>query len=631
LLTAWQLLRETTSAFRPPPRLTVSEWADQFRRLSPESSAEPGRWRTSRAEYQRGIMDAVNDPAVEAIVMMSSAQVGKSEFGLNICGYFISQDPCPVLVLNPTLEMSETWSKDRLSPMLRDTPVLQNRVKDPRARDSGNTLLHKKFPGGHITMAGANSPASLASRPIRIVIGDEIDRYPPSAGSEGDPVNLAKKRTTTFWNRKLIWVSTPTIKGASRIENLYQQSDQRRYFVPCPHCKKFQILTWGQVKFDKEIPKQAWYECEHCQQQIESKHKTQMIRLGEWRATAEFKDTAGFHLNELYSPWRTFGDVVVDFLKAKDSPEQLKTWVNTSLGETFDDQGGEGLEWQRLMARAEPYSPLTVPKSGLLLTAGVDVQGDRLSVSVWAWGRGEESWLIYSVELYGEPTLEPVWAELDTLLESKFTHQGGAELSITAAGIDSGYQSQVVYNFVRRRPGRGLYAVKGFGTAGRPVMGRPTTQEVTWRGQTLKKGVKLWPVGVDAIKSLIYGRLRMITPGPGYLHFPIGLDEEFYQQLCAEKQIARYSKGFAIREWVKMRSRNEALDTLVYAYAVATAIGLVRLDWVKLEASIAPQVSIDAQAETLAKPLPENPNPGNHKSGQKRLNRQGKGNFATSW
>lgn len=568
----------------------MSQWADEFRRLSPESSAEPGRWRTSRAEYQRGIMDAVNEFGVETVVVMSSAQVGKTELVNNSVGYFISQDPSPILLLNPTLEMSEAWSKDRLAPMIRDTPALTDKIKDARSRDSGNTTLHKSFPGGHITMAGANSPASLASRPIRVVIADEVDRYPVSAGSEGDPVNLAIKRTTTFWNRKIVLVSTPTIKGASRIEQAFEQSDQRRYFVPCSHCQHEQVLRWSNVKWDSGEPEKAWYECEECWKPITNAHKAQMIRRGRWKATAPFKGSAGFHLNELYSPWRTFGDVAAAFCKAKDNPQQLQTWVNTSLGETWEAEAGEQLGHEALMARAEPYQPLTIPAKGLLLTAGVDVQNDRLVIVVRAFGRGEESWLIYWQELWGDPTTEAPWKQLDEILESTYTHESGAELKIDCCAIDSGFLTSEVYNYVRTRSHRfHAIATKGMSTEGKPIIGKPTQQDVDYKGKTIKHGVQLWPIGSDTAKHLIYGRLRQKEQGPGYYHFPIGTDQQYFLELTAEKLITKFNKGFPKREWTKLPGRrNEALDCECYALASAVSVGMQspRWDWSKLEARV---------------------------------------------
>lgn len=254
-----RLAEAIRSAIKPPPKLTVSQWADRFRQLSSESSAEAGKWSTSRAEYQRGMMDAVSDPSIETVVLMTAAQVGKTELINNVVGYHIHQDPAPMLVVQPTLEMAQTWSKDRLAPAVRDTPVLSSRIKDPRSRDSGNTTLHKVFAGGHVTACGANSPSSLASRPCRLILCDEVDRYPPSAGTEGDPVSLAKKRSTTFWNRKIILVSTPTEKGHSRIEQAYQESDQRKYFVKCPECEEDQVLRWANVHWEKDKPATANY------------------------------------------------------------------------------------------------------------------------------------------------------------------------------------------------------------------------------------------------------------------------------------------------------------------------------------------------------------------------------------
>ncbi|MBD2115796.1 phage terminase large subunit family protein [Microcystis wesenbergii] len=611
---------QTATAFQPPPRLTLSEWADTYRRLSPESSAEPGQWRTARTPYLKEIMDSIG--TCERVVFIKSSQVGGTELINNLVGYYIHQDPAPILSINPTLEMAETWSKDRLMPMLRDSPALVGKI-DTRSRKSGNTILTKKFPGGHITMAGANSPSSLASRPVRVVVCDEVDRYPFSAGFEGDPVELAVKRTTTFWNRRVVLVSTPTIRGASRIESEYERSDKRRYFIPCPHCGQEQHLVWGQVKWDPGDPEGAWYECIDCGKKIEHRHKQAFLRAGRWVATQSGSKVAGFHINELYSPWKSFGDVAKDFLKAKDDLQLLKVWVNTSLGESFDETGGEGIEWQHLSNRAEPYQPLTVPHGGLLVTAGVDVQGDRLSVGVYAWGPGEESWLIYSIELYGDPTESKVWEDLDVLLLSKFTHAGGSELAITAAAIDSGFKPNEVYNFVRRRAGRNLYAVKGMSTAGKPVIGKPTYQEVTYKGQVLKKGVRLWPVGSDTVKGIIYSRLQLKNYGPGYIHFPIGLDSEYYEQLCAEKLQTKYVKGFPRQEWVKIRSRNEALDCLVYAYAAATALGIARIDWNKLRESLTPQIE-EKLEEVVNVPKVREQN-------KFQYPRSKKGNFASSW
>ncbi|MFM6133723.1 MAG: phage terminase large subunit family protein [Sphaerospermopsis kisseleviana] len=596
-----KLIQKIAKNFAPPPRLKVSEWADQFRKLSPESSAEPGQWVTARAEYQRDIMDAVNDPAVTEVVVMTSAQIGKTEALGNIVAYYVTQDASPMLMLQPTLEMAETYSKDRLAPMVRDCPHLTDKIGDPRSRKTDNTLLHKTFPGGHITLAGANSAASLASRPVRVVLCDEVDRYPASAGTEGDPVNLARKRTVTFWNRKLILTSTPTIKGASRIESAFLKSDQRRYFVKCPHCQHEQVFVWAGVKWDDD-PKSAWYECGNCNRPITNGQKLQMVREGKWKATAEFTGIAGFHLNELYSPWRTFGDVADDFVKAKDDPQKLKVWVNTSLGETWDDQQGETPQFEELASRAENYSPSFVPKGGLFLTAGVDVQADRLAVVVKAWGRGEESWLIYWGEIFGEVTQPKVWQDLDTLLTMKFEHELETEIAITCTAIDSGFKPQEVYNFARSRRYKVL-ATKGMSTPGKPILGRASKQDVNYRGEIIKGGVKLFPVGTDVGKDLVYSRIK-IREGAGRMHFPQGLDDDYFMQLTAEKLMVKFVKGVPVREWVKVRARNEALDCEVLAYAAALAAGLNRANWDKLEAQLQPQKVEEVMPEKTVNPVP---------------------------
>ncbi len=564
-MTLTTLQQETAKAWLPPPKLTVSQWADSVRKLSPESSAEPGQWRTDRAPYQRGIMDAFNEPTIHTVTIMCSAQVGKTEILNNIVGYFVDQDPAPMLVLQPTLEMAQAWSKDRLAPMLRDTPALKGKVKDPRARDSGNTMLHKQFPGGHITMAGGNSPASLASRPIRIVLCDEVDRYPASAGAEGDPVNLARKRSTTFWNRKLLLTSTPTIRGISRIEAAFEVSDQRRYFVPCPHCQGFQSLCWANVKWEKDKPEAAYYECEHCHADIQHSQKMTMLLRGEWRITATSRGIAGFHLNEIYSPWVTWSEMVINFLEAKKLPETLKTWVNTSLGETWEETGVTIAE-DALYQRREYYGP-DIPQKAVILTAGVDVQNDRLEIETVAWGPGEESWSVRYDILRGNPAEEILWHELDTVLFRKFQHESGIPLEIRATCIDTGgHHTMQVYRYCKRYPFRVL-AIKGSSQIGKPIVSRPTRSNM---GK-----VDLYAVGTDTAKALIYSRLKIQEAGPGYCHFPVSntlgvynADLEYFRQLTAEKMITRHRLGKAYIAFEKPSGvRNEALDVRVYATA----------------------------------------------------------------
>jgi phage terminase large subunit GpA-like protein len=525
-------------------------------------------------------MDALHDPTVEEIVVMSSAQIGKTEILLNVIGYHVHQDPSPILMILPTLELAESFSKDRLAPMVRDTPALRGLIADPRSRDSGNTLLHKRFPGGHITLAGANSPASLASRPIRIVLCDEVDRYPVSAGPEGDPVSLARKRAATFWNRKIVLVSTPTIKGASRIEQAWEESDKRRFMLPCPHCGHYQPLVWAHLRWDKDGQGRIGnvrYVCQACDEDIQETEKNRMLQSGRWEATAEFRGVAGFHLNELYSPWRRWEEVVRDFLKAKRSTETLKTWVNTSLGEPWEEQG-ETVDEGSLFARREQY-PAEVPAGALVLTAGVDIQDDRIEMEVVGWGPGEESWGIDYRVLWGDPGQQEIWTMLSDALQQTYEHESGDRLHIAAACIDSGgHHTQHVYEFCRGRQARRIFAVKGLAGAGRPIVSAPMRR----RSGRNRRPVELFQVGVDEAKGLIYSRLRLKERGPGYCHFPMRpeYDEEYFAQLTAEKVVTRFHRGFARREWVKTRPRNEALDCRVYALA---ALYILNPSWDALE------------------------------------------------
>lgn len=523
-------------------------------------------------------MDAVADPSVREIWVMKSAQVGWTEILGNAVGYFVDQDPSPMLMIQPTLDMAEAWSKDRLAPMLRDTPALRDQVKDVRTRDSGNTLLHKQFPGGHITMAGANSAASLASRPVRVVLCDEVDRYPSSAGTEGDPIKLAQKRSATFWNRRFLAGSTPTVKGSSRVEIGYNASDRRRYFVPCPHCNEFQVLRWKQVKWPEAKPDEAFYVCEHCGGVIDDGARAGMIREGEWRATAPFKGIAGFHIWEAYSPWRKLSDIVSDFLTAQSFPDLLRVWVNTSLGETWEDRSGERLEAEVLSDRADEYAPWTVPSAAVFAVAGIDVQHDRIEGGVYAFGPGEECWAVAHEVIYGSPMDEKTWAQVDDLRARTIAREDGAQVPIIASCVDAGDGATTgfVLDYCRARRRQNVLAVKGQSQAGKPAIGRPTKVDVNVRGVLLQKGAELWPVGSDTIKGVLMARLR----DEGFVHFPAGMPDSYYEQLTSERVITKFTHGVPRRVWSKPNgARNEALDCLVYAYAAACFAGLKRANW----------------------------------------------------
>lgn len=516
------------------------------------------------------MMDVVNEEGIHTAAFMTSAQIGKTEGLLNIVGYFVDQDPSPMLVMQPTLQMAEAFSKDRLAPMFRDTPALSSKVGDPRSKDTANTLLHKKFPGGHVTMCGANSPASLASRPIRVVAADEIDRYPVSAGTEGDPLSLARKRTATFHNRMNLFWSTPTVEGASRIKMAWEESDQRRYYVPCPECGVMQTLQWRQVTWAKGEDghwdgSDPWYECEACECEITEADKMAMLRAGRWVAESFSDGIAGFHLNELYSPWRRWREVVSDFMAAKGDTELMRVWVNTSLGETFEE-GGDGVEATDLYARREVYSH-EVPAGGLVLTAGVDVQDDRLEAEVFAWGMGQERWSVTYRVLWGNPAEDAVWEELDDIiLNGRFGNASGASLGVASTCIDSGgHHTQAVYEYCRARQGRRVFPTVGRAGFGRPIVSQPSRKR-HGRG---RRPVDLFTLGVDEAKTHIHGKLQLAQPGPGYCHFPENNEygEEYFAQLAAEVVQTQFVRGVPRRVWKQIRPRNEALDINVLGYA----------------------------------------------------------------
>jgi len=541
--------------------------------LSPENCPEPGQWSTARAPYQREIMDAINDALHEEVVVMCSAQVGKTEGANNIIGYFIDQDPCPILYVLATVEMAQDWSKERLAPMLRDTPCLRGKVREARATSDNSTLLHKTFPGGHLSVVGANAPSGLAARPIRVVICDEVDRYPASAGHEGDPVNLAFARTKNFWNRKKILFSTPTIKGISRIEPAYEASDKRRFYVPCLHCGHFQVLRFPQMKWDKNAageydPKTVRYICEKCEAPMTDADKTKFLRRGEWRAEVPGADVAGFHINELYSPWVRWSDIVKGFLESKKRPETLKTWVNQTLGETWE-QEGDSIESEEVYKRCEDYpknaeGARLAPAGVCVITAGVDVQENRLEVEFVGWGAGEESWSMEYAFVAGDTAQPATWDQLDLLLSRRFEHVLGTTLQVAAVFVDSGFRTADVYRFVKPRRDRRVWASKGIAGWGRPLLGRPSSNN--------RARIMLWPLGVDSLKETIYARLNVKGEGPGFCHFPRGYDHEFFAQLTAERIVRVYRHGFPGRSWEKMRARNEALDCRVLAYAALISL-----------------------------------------------------------
>jgi phage terminase large subunit GpA-like protein len=516
-------------------------------------------------------MDAFSDPKVARVVMMSSAQVGKSEIILNVAGYFAHQDPSPMLLVQPTLEMAESVSKDRIAPMVRDSPALGEIIADSKSRDSGNTLLHKSFPGGHWTLAGANSPSALASRPIRIVLFDEVDRYPASAGAEGDPVSLGQKRTNNFWNRKIGEFSTPTTKGVSRIEASYEESDQRHYMVPCPHCGKDQALEWERVVYEEGHPETAAYACARCGALIEESAKAEMLKSGRWVATKPFRGVAGFHINELYSPWKRWAEVVDDYLKAKGKPEKEKTWWNTSMGLPYEDRDGVLLQADVLQSRRESWREHLLPAETVLLTAGVDVQDDRLEAVLIAWTQTSQMMVAARRVFEGSPAFPQVWQTQDEWLLEERTTETGGRLHIRSVCVDSGgHHTQEAYIFCSKRAGRDVFAIKGADGA---IPAWPD------RSSTSKKyrGHKVWRIGVDTIKDMLRARMALME-GAGMVRYAADLSPEFFRQLTVERRELKYDRrGRPVRLWVKPSgARNESFDCMVYGIAAMEALRKIR-------------------------------------------------------
>ena len=604
---AAEIERAWREGLTPDPLLTVSEWSDRHRMLSSKASAEPGRWRTSRTPYLKAIMDCLSPTSpVERVVFMKAAQLGATEMGSNWIGYVIHHAPGPMMAVWPTVDMAKRNSKQRIDPLIEESAALSALIAPARSRDSGNTILAKEFRGGVLVMTGANSAVGLRSMPVRYLFLDEVDGYPRDVEGEGDAISLAEARTRTFARRKIFIVSTPTISGVSAIEREYEASDQRRYFVPCPHCAHRQWLRFEQLRWDKGAPETAAYLCESCDSSIAEHHKTWMLEHGEWRSMLPDGDakgpikTAGFHLSSLYSPvgWRSWRDTAAAWesavSKESGSAAAIKTFKNTELGETWVEEG-EAPDWQRLVERREDYRIGSIPNGGLLLVGGADVQKDRIEASVWAFGRGKESWLVEHRVLMGDTARDTVWKRLAELIAETWTHESGAALPLARFALDTGFATQEAYSFVRACRDPRLMPVKG-AARGAALIGTPTAVDLSQGGKKLRRGIKVFSVAVGIAKLEFYNNLRkaadvaeddITTSFPaGFVHLP-KIDAEFIQQLCAEQLITRRDRnGFAIREWQKMRERNEALDCYVYARAAASAAGLDRFverHWRELE------------------------------------------------
>lgn len=594
---AWRAVRQVLAErCRAPSQLTVSEWSDQYRIL-PTTSASPGRWRTSRAPYLRGIMDACSDIEIERVVLKKAAQIGYSELLLNVLGYYIDQDPAPILLVQISTGEAEKFSKERVAPLIADTPRLRTKVSAPKSRDSNNTIDAKRFPGGHLGIVGANAPTGLRSRPRRVILFDEVDGYPPSAGDEGDPIELAVKRTTTYWNAFILMGSTPTLAEFSRIDNALQECDEvRKYHVPCPHCGVEQVLTWSNVRWEKSVgedgtkrhlPETAHYQCERCSEKIEERHRAAMLEAGRWIADepVDRPRRVGFHISALYPTWVRWETLAREYLDALGNPELMQVFVNTRLGEVWEEKG-HVVDAGPLYKRRETYAADPLPRGVVLITAGVDVQVDRLEAELVGWGRGEESWSLEYLRIPGDPSVGGgPWEQLDHVLQRKWKHPLGPHLRIAAMAIDAGYMTNQVLKYGKDRVARRVWPIHGVADLGRPIMDRPQTRN--------KLRVPNYPVGVDTAKSVLYQRLQIeLEEGgrAGACHWPIRqpYDEEYFRQLTSEKVVARKTtRGHLKRMWVRRPGRRaEALDVRIYAMAALEGLQAAGLRLEQLAAEI---------------------------------------------
>ncbi len=575
------MFRECLPAIQWRQPMSLSDWADENAYLSADASAEPGRFRAY--PYQRGIQNAMTDPAVEQVTVMKSARVGYTRMVGNFIAYHIAHDPCPIMMVQPTIDMAEDYSKNDFENIARDFSCLSGLVTSEGGGKRRDTLTMKRFPGGSIRFIGSNSPTGFRKVDIRVVVFDEVDAYPIEAGNEGDPISLGKKRAETFWNRKIVLGSTPT-DGLSRIAREHDAGDCRKYHVPCPRCGHMHVLKFKNMKWPEGDPWSAYFACPSCEEKITHDHKVWMVERGEWIASKPFHGHASFHIWTAYSyaANATWGHIAAAFLEAQAAgPRVLKTFVNTWLGEVWKD-AADAPDWNTLYSRREAYARGAVPVCARVITAATDVQQDRLEVEVVAWGPGLESWTLDYLVFEGDTDNidGPAWKELDKLLARQFPCESGLTMPIAKMAVDAGYNTQVVWNWCRRHglgSGR-VYPTKGVHTQ-MQIIKQPVAGDVSAKGKRKKKGVRLWPIGVSHVKRELYGWYRLPVPSEsnpipdtGFCHFGEFLDDQYFKMITAEELVRSSKTGK--EEWVLPSGRrNEALDCRVYNRAMAYLCG----------------------------------------------------------
>lgn len=624
--TIYEIFEKVRIQIKPKPKISVPEWAEKYRYLSPEDSKKAllgdPKWTYEGFQYLKALGEAFSNPKVREISVMKSGQTGFTQELLNCIGWAIDNAPGPMLVLYPTETNAERFSKRKLEPMLRDTPQMHGKVSDPAKRDGNNSTLEKTFPGGFVSIISAKSVNNLSMQSIMYLLIDEFDRIDRVAGAEGDTVEIVSKRLQGFREiSKQVNISTPTVAGSSRIAEKYGLSNQSQLWLPCPSCGKMQVLKWAQVKgwrISKGVyrPEDTFYECEHCCAELSERDKYVMLREGEWIAQKpEIVNHVGLHVSELYSTLSTWGDVVEQFIRAKGNQFKFQTWVNLVLGETYESNEAS-IPDDVILKRREEFDISRIPEQAFFLTASGDFQKDRAEIGIMGWGENEESWWLEHKVFYGNP--ESVYStdennlyfRIEEYLDSKFLHESGVYLRIQSCGLDTGYATTHVQKFVKLMHKKGkswIFALQGDrGLLGAPLINRGTINN--------KLKVRQFSVGTFTAKSIIFTRLALEEFGPGYIHIPSWADDEFAKQLVSEKKIPKYEKGVIVGEkWVKVRSRNEILDITVYNVAALeyanVNLGLagrnfsMKIQKMKSEAEKNAGVEVDEQNEVRGRSL----------------------------
>lgn len=551
----------------PPPEYTPSEWAEANIKI-PLGNAVPGPIRFDNAPYQIEPLNMFANKDVQRITLMWGAQTGKTQILNCALGYFVAHDPSSQMMMQPSQSDLNTWLETKFNPMVDSNEALSELIAKPRSREGVNNQQMKSYPGGFLMFAWAGSPRTMRGRSAPKIFCDEVDGYDYNA--EGHPVSLLWQRAATFGDqRKLLVTSTPTIKGSSFVEDSFNDGDRRRFHIPCPHCQQEITLQWSQVVWDKDedgnhMPDTATYVCQKCASPISDGEKRAALRHGRWVADKPMTGHVSYHLNELYSSFRRWRDIVRSFLEKK-ATNDIQSFVNLSLAETWESQG-ERVDDFDLAQRRVDFDE-KVPEEVVLITAGTDVQDSRLETTIIGWSRDYEAYVIDHITQYGDPSTPQLWSQLDSLLFRSFETHDGRELPIQATAIDSGgHFTNSVYAYAKKNAGKRIFAVKGVGGEGKPIVGRPSKNNV---GRC-----PLFPVGVDTAKDIVFARLKISEHGAGYVHFSDTLNDEYFKQLTAEQVVVKHKRGFKHRVYEKIRARNEALDCFVYALAAVSILNV---------------------------------------------------------